>query len=253
VYHHYGIVRTPGHNFAEGLTSGGFGPPDLERALVQHRAYCEALETAGLNLIRLPADPSHPDGPFVEDTAVVVPETAVITRLGAPERRGEEVAVERVLESYRRIERIEAPAALDGGDVLRLGKHFYIGISQRTDEAGAKRLGSILTRYGYTWEPLEVLDGLHLKSSVSYLGDGILLASEQYANCREFRGMRPIVPASGESYAANAVRVNGVVLVAAGFPGLARSLRNQGVHLLELDVSEFRRMDGGLSCLSVLF
>ena len=151
------IVREPGKNFAAGLTSVDLGAPDIERAVEQHRAYCEALESCGLELIRLPPDEQHPDSTFVEDTALLTARGAVITRPGAESRRGEIDAIESALrEHYGELQFIRAPGTVDAGDVCEAGEHFFIGISLRTNEHGARQLAGFLESFGYRSEERRV-------------------------------------------------------------------------------------------------
>jgi dimethylargininase len=251
------IVRPPCGRFAEGLTSAGLGPPDLGRALEQHERYCEALERCGLALTRLEPDERYPDSTFVEDTAVLTPRCAVIARPGAESRRGETAAVRKALEgSYETFREITAPGTVDGGDVCEAGEHFFIGLSERTNEDGARQLAGFLSREGYTASIVDVRGAsglLHLKSGLACLGGGWLVAAEHFAACGGFIDYHMAFVDPAELYAANCVRVNDRVLIAAGYPEIERRLREIGFDLLTLDMSEFRKMDGGLSCLSLRF
>jgi dimethylargininase len=251
------IVRTPGHNFAEGLTTFRGTPPDLKKALDQHRAYCTALERCGLEVVHLEPDLAHPDSTFIEDVAVLTHHFAVLTRPGAESRVGE---VEPIREPLRRffqtIHEITAPGTLDGGDVCQTGKHFFIGISQRTNEEGARQLAAFLAQAGHTSSLLDIRalkDVLHLKSGMACIGEGQLVVSEELVGRKEFRGYELMRVAPAESYAANCVRVNDHLLISEGFPNLATAMIQRGFALLQLDMSEFRKMDGGLSCLSLRF
>jgi dimethylargininase len=208
-------------------------------------------------LNELPADPRHPDSTFVEDTAVLVPGLAILTRPGAPSRAGEVDGVRAVVAStHAEIREITAPGTLDGGDVCEADGHFFIGVSHRTDEAGARQLASVLAEQGCTSEIIDVrgIDGiLHLKSGIAYLSDGRVVAIEALARHPALRSYEVIPVDREEEYAANCVRVNDRVLFAAGYPKLERSLRGLGYDLIPLEMSEFQRMDGGLSCLSLRF
>jgi dimethylargininase len=251
------IVRPPGRNFASGLTRVDLGAPVFEVALAQHEAYCAALERCGVTLIRLPADERFPDSTFVEDTAVITTRGAIITRPGAPTRAGETEEIAEVLaQIYPSVQRLEAPGTVDGGDVCEAGDHFFIGISERTNEAGAKQLAELLNDFGYqsTLVDIRNVDGiLHLKSGVAGLADNRLVAIEGLAHRAEFAGCDLLGVTSGEEYAANCVQVNEFVLVAAGFPVIEQTLREFGHQTLALSMSEFQKMDGGLSCLSLRF
>lgn len=255
------IVRAPSANFAQGLTSAAEGAPNLAVALEQHEAYCRALRECGLEVIRADCDGAHPDDTFVEDTAVLSPRGAVLSRPGAPSRRGEVESVARVLRShFAELLTIEAPGTLDGGDVCEAEDQFLIGISARTNEEGARQLARHLERLGYGAVVADVRalpQLLHLKTGVAYLGEGVwLIAEEVMAAARTWSGLhmrKPLAVPREEAYAANCVRVNDAVLLARGYPRVARTLRDIGLSVVTLDMSEFRKMDGGLSCLSLRF
>ncbi len=251
------IVRLPAENFAEGLTAADLGPPDLETALEQHAAYVDALRECGLSVAVFDPDPAFPDSTFVEDPAVLVPECAIITRPGAPSRAGEIEALRPVLRQlFAEVRSIEAPGTLDGGDVCLAGDHVFIGISERTNEEGAGQLERILSARGYETSRVDIRGLqrlLHLKSGLAWIGERRLVRIDALAGAPAFDDWKPIDVASGEEYAANCVRVNERVLVAAGFPVLERTLREAGLDPWPIDVSEFRKMDGGLSCLSLRF
>jgi dimethylargininase len=244
------ITRKPGKNFSQGITVSNLGKADFEKVLVQHAAYCEALIQCGLEVITLEADERYPDGCFVEDTAVVTPEVAVITRPGAESRRGEEHEIRKVLEKYRKTEQIRAPGTLDGGDILRADRHFYIGLSQRTNREGAAQLAEILSAYGYTSSTIGVEAGLHLKSGIAYLGSGRFIGVEEFSFIAGPSNFILLSPE--ESYAANCLRINDYLIIPKGFPDSEKRLRALNYNIIELDTSEFRKMDGGLTCLSLL-
>jgi dimethylargininase len=251
------IVRPPGRNFADGLTAANLGIPDFDRALAQHAAYCEALERCGLTLIRLPEDPRHPDSTFVEDTAVLTPRRAILTRPGAPSRAGEVAPMGAVLSRfYSDSAVISDPGTLDGGDVCEVEGHFLIGVSTRTNEEGARQLAAILAEGSLTSAVVDIrtIEGiLHLKAAVAYVGDGRIVAIDALAQHPAFRSYEIIRVEPMEAYAANCVRVNDKVLIAAGFPRLEVALRRAGCEVFPLEMSEFQKMDGGLSCLSLRF
>jgi dimethylargininase len=251
------IVRAPSRTIAEGLTTAGLGRPDLDTTFAQHADYCAALEQCGLRLTRLESDDRFPDATFVEDTAILTDRVAILTNPGAPSRQGEVAAVRvALMEFYPSLEAISAPGTVDGGDVCQAGEHFFIGRSHRTNEAGARQLGDVLSRHGYTSTTVDIRDIpplLHLKSGLTALDGGRLLLVEALAGHPAFRGYESIPVAADERYAANCVQVNDRVLVAAGFPRTQEALRDRGYALIVLDVSEFQKMDGGLSCLSLRF
>ena len=251
------IVRTPAPNFSEGLTTSGLGKPDYRRALRQHDAYCAALEHCGLTVTKLEPDGRYPDSCFVEDTAILTGRGAVLTRPGAASREGEVEGMQSALTQYfPSLREIGPPGTLDGGDVCEAGEHFFIGLSQRTNEEGARQLAKILAALGYRSNVVDIKgvdDILHLKSAVAYLGNNRLVVTEAMAHRSDFAGYELVKVYSGDEYAANSVRVNEHVLVASGFKSFEKKLRRQGYQTIALEMSEFQKMDGGLSCLSLRF
>jgi dimethylargininase len=251
----HALLRLPGEDFAQGLTQSGEGAPDLALALEQHWHYRVALEAAGLALTVLPADPHHPDGCFVEDTALVTARGAILTRPGAPSRRGETAAIEAALEpAFPDFARIAAPGTVDAGDVCEADGHFLIGLSARTNEAGAAQLTDLLGDLGYRADVIDIRAIralLHLKSGIAYLGDGRLLATPDLPPHPAFAAYEIIEIPAAERYAANALRVNDRVLVAAGYPRARAAIESLGFEAVPLEMSEFRKLDGGLSCLSL--
>ena len=250
----HAIARKPGKNFARGLTTAvSSKPPRYELLIEQYEAYLETLNKCGLELSVLDPLPDCPDAYFVEDTAVVTPDVAVITNPGADARKGEVESIARVLADFRKIEHILAPGTLDGGDVLEVGNHFFIGLSQRTNTEGAEQLGRILERFGNTWVTVPVGDGLHFKSSVNYVGKNTLIVTQDFAENAELEGYDKIVLDETEAYAANTLLVNDHLLTPAGFPAARKRLEVLGFDIIELGTSEMRKMDGGLTCLSIRF
>jgi dimethylargininase len=247
------ITRKPGKKFAQGLTTSDLGLPDYDLISNQHNAYIATLKAIGLEVIILDEQQDFPDAHFVEDTAVVAPDVAVIARPGASARQGEEDTIEPVLERHRRTARIEAPGTLDGGDVLMVGSHFFIGLSERTNKYGAEQLGKLLEKYGNTWQTMSVGAGLHLKSSINYLGHHTLIATHDFANQESLKGYDKIIVDAQEAYAANTLWVNDHLLTPKGFPKTRKKLDAMGMDIIELDMSEVRKMDGGLTCLSIRF
>jgi len=250
------IVCPPSSAFADGLTTVSLGFPIIEEAIEQHRAYCRALEAAGLEIITLDPDTEYPDSTFVEDTAVLTPNRAVITRPGASSRKGE---VDRMAEAlskhYKTIDVIQPPGTLDGGDVCQIEDLFIIGISDRTNEDGAHQLSrSLPTDVCSAIIDIRAVDKiLHLKSGVTNIGDNRVLVIESLADKLPFDGPEAIIVPDGEEYAANCIRVNDHLLMPAGFPQLRAILNYLEYHTVELEMSEFQKMDGGLSCLSLRF
>ena len=205
----------------------------------------------------LPPDERFPDSAFVEDTAIIADRVAIITRPGAPSRAGEVDAIADALASMRpQLEHIEAPGTLDGGDICQAGEHFFIGISARTNAEGARQLAAILVAHGYTCSTIDIRSHdtlLHLKTGIAWLGDRRCIAVRGFPRSPELAQYEIIEVEAGDAYAANCVRVNATVLVAAGFPAVSKRLRSADIALRELEMSEFRKMDGGLSCLSLRF
>ena len=249
------IVCPPAVSFADGITSSGLGPPDLALALVQHEAYCRMLERLGLSLVRLPADPSFPDSTFVEDAAIVTSRGAILTRPGAPSRAGEVTALGAALDRwFPELDRISPPGTVDGGDVCEAGEQFFIRVGERTNAEGARQLAAWLAGRGFGSSVIDLrqVPGLlHLKTGISWLGGRRLLTWGEVAGHQALRGWEVVKVPKGEEYAANCIEINDAVLIARGFPKTAALLRSLGHEVVELDMSEYRKMDGGLSCLSV--
>jgi dimethylargininase len=250
------IVRLPGENFSQGLTmSGSPSGPDFRKALEQHAAYCRALEACGVEVAVMAADDNFPDGTFVEDTFVIAEKVAIATRPGAKTRMGEVESVARVVQELRpRLELIEAPGTVDGGDICQVDNHFLIGLSARTNEAGVAQFAAILARHQYTSSTIDIRQHpslLHLKSGIAYLGERRCLIAPEFPPMEGLADCDMIQVAAGEIYAANAVRVNDEVLIASGFPEVAGTLAKLRYRVHSLDMSEFAKMDGGLSCLSL--
>ncbi len=251
------IVKEPCASFASGLTTIDLGKPDQEIVLRQHQAYCEALESCGLELVRLPPDDQYPDSTFVEDTALLTDRGAVLTRPGDVSRRGEVESIATVVRKYfRQVYSIEEPGTVDAGDVFEAGEHFFIGVSRRTNEHGARQLAGWLDSLGYSSSLIDIRglsSILHLKSGMAYLSGKRLVVIEALWNVSEFSGYDLICLNSTEEYAANCLSLNGRILIASGFPGVKRELELLGYPTVSLDMSEFQKMDGGLSCLSLRF
>ncbi len=249
------IVRRPSSHLGDGLTTASLGAPNFERACEQHAAYCEALRTAGAVVTVLEADPAHPDAHFVEDAAVLIGERAVLARSGAKARLGEAIR-EPLATFFADFEEIVAPGTLDGGDVCEAGDRVFVGVSHRTNRAGAEQLATVLARAGKTPVLVDIrrVPGiLHLKSGLAYLGDDRFVVVDALLPVIAISHDRIVRVAPGEEYGANCVRVNDAVLIADGHFRLQRDLSSAGFEARALDVSEFRKMDGGLSCLSLRF
>jgi len=222
--------------------------------MVQHRDYIDALEACGLQVQVLPPDETLPDSVFVEDTALLTPECAIITRPGALSRRREtEIIMETLKSYYHHIEHIRNPGTVDAGDIMMAGDHIFIGRSERTNQEGAGQIRSILEKYGLYSSIVPTEKVLHLKSGLSYLGNNHLLISGEFLQMDCFNDFEQLRLPDCEGYAANSVMINGRVLVPSGFPGALAKIREAGYETIELDMSEFRKLDGGLSCLSLRF
>ncbi|HEV7180014.1 MAG TPA: hypothetical protein VGN11_09085 [Candidatus Baltobacteraceae bacterium] len=251
------ITRRPGAHFASGLTSVNLGAPSVALALEQHAGYCEALRRCGLEVMVLEPDARFPDSTFVEDAAVVAGTRAVLTRPGAESRAGEPESIRAVLQGFfEHLDEIVAPGTLDGGDVLEAGSHYYVGISTRTNRDGAEQLAAFLRPLGLGVSFVDIRDMatmLHLKSGVAYLGDGVFLSRMDLLTRLDVRGDAVIRVPAGEEYAANCIRVNDVVVLPAGHAQVEALLAKRGYRTVAVAMSEFRKMDGGLSCLSLRF
>jgi dimethylargininase len=246
------IVRNVPNTIYAGKTTADLGQPDTEKAREQHRSYVAALEDCGLEVIFLDSDERYPDSVFVEDTAVVTERCAIVTNPGAPERRGEVREVEKaLLDLYGDVERITDPGTVDGGDVLQVRDHFYVGLSTRTNREGAEQLLAILHSYGFGVSFVGLRQFLHLKTGMTYLGGDDILVAGELVERNEFREFDRIVVPAEEEYGANCIGLNGRVVVAKGYETVGRSIAERGYEVTGLEMSEFRKLDGGLSCLSL--
>ena len=247
------IVRKPAHTYANGITTSNLGKPDIKLALKQHEAYCEALIKCGLELITLDANPDFPDSCFVEDTAVVTKDFGIISRPGDNRRLGEEVEIKKVLKPLLKLYTIEEPGTLDGGDIMQADNKFFIGISDRTNTEGSNQLSKFLTENNYEAISIAVKDILHFKTGINYLGENNLLVQESFYNLPDLKDFNKRIISDKESYAANSLRVNEYIITPKGFPDTKSIIENLGYKIIELELSEFQKMDGGLSCLSLRF
>jgi dimethylargininase len=226
---------------------------DVDVAIRQHAAYCECLERLGCDVIPLSADPDLPDCVFVEDTSVVLDEAAIITRPGAPSRRNETASVKQVLVRFRTLHCIESPGTLDGGDVLRLGRVLYVGVTARTDADGIAQLQRHAGQYGYTVKPVPVRGCLHLKSACTPVGDDVLLINPDWVNAAEFSGVELLCVHPEEPGGANALLVGGTVVCAVAFSRTRQLLEDRGFTVVSVDNSELAKAEGGLTCCSLVF
>lgn len=251
------IVKTPCSKITDGITSAPeLGKPDYALALKQHASYIEALKSCGVEVTVLPADENFPDSCFVEDTAVLTRKCAIITNPGAESRNREIEAMIPVIKKFYPedcIEYIQAPGTLEGGDVMMVGDHFYVGKSARTNEEGIRQFIAILEKYGLTGSEVELTEVLHLKTGVNYIENNNMLVSGEFITKPEFEQYNRYEIPAEEAYAANCIWVNDKVIVPANFPAVKKIVEDLGYEVLTVDTSEFRKIDGGLSCLSLRF
>lgn len=251
------IVKRPSKSMVEGITSAPeLGKPDYELALKQHDTYIEALKTCGVKVTVLEADEAFPDSCFVEDVAVLSKKCAIITNPGAKSRNGETKGIIDTIKSFYsedKIEYIKSPGTLEGGDVMMVGEHFYIGLSARTNQEGAQQFISALNKHGLTGSVVPLEKVLHLKTGLSYLENNNLLVSGEFVDKEVFKDFHKIIITEDESYSANCIWVNDKVIVPAGYEKTQRAIENAGYEVVLVDTSEYRKLDGGLSCLSLRF
>ena len=228
-------------------------PIDLERAVEQHRAYCDTLAALGLDVVRLPGDPALPDCCFVEDNAVVVDEIAVLTSMGADSRRGELPPVEAALANDRKVVRIERPARIDGGDVLVAGRAVFVGQTRRTEAAGTRALADALRPFGYDVIPVDVPGALHLKSAATALDADTLLVNREWVDVAPFARYALVDTDPSEPWAANVLAVAGRLVAHSGFPRTRDRLEARGYAVQPVDVSEFLKAEAGVTCKSIVY
>lgn len=249
------IVRKPSKSLRNGITSNPeLGKPDYEKALIQHNDYIEALKKCGVKVCVLEAIEQYPDSCFVEDVAVCTKKFAMIAKPGASSRKGEEKEIIEVIKKfYNDIEYIKEPGILEGGDVMMVEDHFYIGLSKRTNREGVEQLIKTLKKYGMSGSIVEMSEMLHLKSGLAYLEDNVLLVAGEFIDNVEFEKFNKIIIDEDEAYSANCIRVNDYVLVPAGYSKTKEKIEDAGLKVIEVDTSEYRKVSGGLSCLSLRF
>jgi dimethylargininase len=228
-------------------------PIDVARAIAQHEAYEECLRQLGVRVVSLPAEPNLPDAVFVEDAAIVVDEVAVIPVMGASSRRPETESLARALSAYRPLKFMQASATLDGGDVMGIGRRLFVGASSRTNAEGIAQLRAALTPFDYEVTAVDVKKCLHLKSGCSYVGRNSILVNRELVDVTQLAGFELIdVPAS-EPGAANALPVEDVLIVPSAFPQTIALLEARGFKVKAIDVSEFQKAEGGVTCKSIIF
>ena len=223
---------------------------DIKLAREQHDSYCKALKELGLEIIKVPRDDEHPDSVFIEDNAVLHNGKALICRMAKMSRRGEETGVEAVLKQYVKVKRATSPATVEGGDVVHIPNKLISGISQRTNPEGVAQMQEWLEVPVTT-----VFDPgiMHLKSYITYLGNGVMIATERYATHPALEGFQIIIPPSNDEYAADTLTVGDTVLMAKGYPEAHQMVNEAGFDVVVLNVSEIQKCDGALTCMSIIF
>ena len=226
---------------------------DVDLARSQHRAYETCLADLGCKVVSLPAEPSLPDSVFVEDTAVVFDELAIITCPGANSRRPETVSVAEALKPHRRLSFIKPPGTIDGGDVLCTGKKVYIGASSRSNRAGFEQMRSLLAPFGYLVQSVKVKGCLHLKSAVTQVAESTLLINRDWVDPSVFGPVHLIDVDPSEPYGANAVLVGETIVYSAAYPRTRRRLEERGIGVEIVDVAELAKAEGAVTCCSLIF
>lgn len=251
----HAITRRPAASIIDGLRAVDTGTPDLATMLTHHAAYVAALRSTGATVVELPPLDAFPDSVFVEDTALCLPQGAIVMRPGAPTRLGEAAEMAPHLQAlYSTVEWIKGPGTIEGGDILVTGREVLVGQSARTDAAGIEELRAIVTRWGHSLREVHTPPGvLHFKTDCSLLDADTVLSTERLAASGCFDGYRVIHTAAGEEAAANAIRFNDTVLMAEGFPETRARIEAAGYRVVEIGNSECAKLDGGMSCLSLRF
>ena len=252
------ITRKPCKALIDGISTGQFceGTPDYENAVRQHDRYVETLRSLGLDVTDLDADERYPDSCFVEDPAVVMERCAVITNPAKASRNGEKDEIISTIRKFYQDDQIfsiEAPGTMEGGDVMRVGDHFYVGLSDRTNEEGARQFNEIVTKFGYTSSTVPVTEGLHLKDFVIYLENRNMLVTAVMNDMPAFRDFNRFVIDPDELYAINSLNINGTVLVPQDCPKTRKIIEALGYPVIPMDTSEFKKIYGSLTCLSLRF
>jgi dimethylargininase len=227
-------------------------PIDLEVARVQHEEYVLALKGLGCEVVELPAEPELPDSVFVEDTAFILPEVAIITRPGADSRRAETESIVRALSPLKKLVFMEEPATLDGGDVLVMGKSIYVGISTRSNQEAIDQLNILLGEYGYTITGIHLYDCLHLKSAISRVDDQTLLINKNWLDTRHFENHRLIEVDPEEPFAANCLPVGDSIIYPTAFSKTCARLEEAGYKIVKVDASELAKAEGAVTCCSLI-
>jgi len=229
-------------------------PIDVRKAVQQHQAYKECLAHLNLHVVQLTIDKVLPDAVFVEDTAVVVDELAVVPIMGSARRQSEIQELLPAFSRYRPLKFLRPPATLEGGDVIRVGRTLFVGLSTRTNLEGVNQLREILRPFDYQVRPVEVKACLHLSTALSYIGENTVLANKNWVDLSPFEGFSLMdVSAMGEPWSANTIRINGSNIVSRSFPKTSAALRERGFNVITVDISELEKAEAGLSCMSLIF
>jgi dimethylargininase len=227
-------------------------PIDVQRACAQHAEYEVVLKHLGLAVLSLPEEPTFADSVFVEDTALVLDECAIILRPGADSRKPETESIAKVLAPYRKLFHIEAPARVDGGDILRVGKKIYIGLSSRSDTNAIEQIQDFLQPYSYEVHAAIANGCLHLKSAVTQVAEDTLLINPAWTDKKNFAGMKFIEIDPSEAYAANALLIGDTILYAKSFPKTRKKLEDAGIKIVDVDADELAKAEGALTCCSLI-
>lgn len=248
------LTRQVASNFAAcELTFLDRQPIDVAKAMEQHRGYEDCLTELGITVTSLPADPSFPDGVFVEDPAIVLDEVAIITRPGAESRSGETESIALALSPFRELRFLTEPATLEGGDVIHVGKTLFVGMSRRTNREGIVQLTELLRPFGYSVVPVEVRGCLHLKSGACWAGGDVILANRHWVDVDKFPNFRIIDVADGEPSAADVLPIGYALLMPSNFVRTCEILESEGIRVRAIDVSELQKAEAGVTCMSLIF
>ena len=249
------IVRTPSKSMVKGLRRDFAGDPDYDLALKQHQAYIDALESLGVIVDVLPPLEDYPDACFVEDVATVTEKMAIVTNPGAESRRGEKEHIVEALKKYYPEDKIHyiTEGYVEGGDIVRVDDHFYLGDTERSNEAGRKQFIEIVEQYGFTGSVEPTTSGLHIGCDMMYIQNNNLVITGDLLNNPVFDKYNKVIVSKEEAYAANVAWINGTVLMAQGYPNLEKSIKDLGYDVISLNNSEFKKIDGSITCLSLRF
>jgi len=248
------IVRKPGRSITNGISSSGQEKPYYDKAIEQHNSYIKALEECGLKVTILEASEEFPDSVFIEDVALCTLEGAIICNPGANSRKGEEnLIIETIRKLFSNVSKIKDTGTVEAGDIMMVEDHFFIGLSERTNASGSQQMISFLENFGFSGSTIKLKEILHLKTGLSYIENHNLLCWNEMSALPEFSKYNKIIVPDNEKYAANSVWINGTVLVPEGNPITEKLIQDLGYKTIALDMSEFKKLDGGLSCLSLRF